>query len=401
MNNLSRNNIILIVGGVVLLCALGAITLFLVLGARNYFGGGQPTQPGPEAAYTSVAQTVEAQLTQAAIATQLVAPSQTAVPVLPTNTLTPLPTNTPLPPTLTPIPPTVTPIPIPCDRASFVEDVSYPDNTEVAAGTTFVKTWRLRNNGSCTWNSSYALVFDKGDAMNGPASAQLTTGTVAPGQLIDVSVTLKAPSTTGTYQGYWKLRNGGGAIFGIGANAQDAFWVKIKVTNPATATPSASTTFDFVGKGSSAEWHNGSSILPWGDPADDSPGVATNLDSAKLEDGTTRSQILATYPQRIDNGVIYGIYPNYTVQNGDYLRSKLGFKTDCTNGKVKFVVKYREGSTETTLGEWLKACDGGIIAIEKNLSSLNGKTLQFILYVSTEGSPDGDKSVWISPRIER
>ena len=34
-----------------------------------------------------------------------------------------------------------------------------PDNTEIAAGTTFVKTWRLKNNGSCTWTSGYSRVF--------------------------------------------------------------------------------------------------------------------------------------------------------------------------------------------------------------------------------------------------
>ncbi len=404
MQNMSKNTILLIVGGVVLLCALGAITLFLILGAQNYFGGGQPTQLGPDAAYTSVAQTVEAQLTQAAIATQLVAPSQTAVSVLPTNTLTPLPqlpTNTPLPPTNTPIPPTVTPIPVPCDRATFVEDVSYPDNTEVAAGTTFVKPGDCAITVLAPGTRATPWSLTVGDAMNGPASAQLTTGTVAPGQLIDVSVTLKAPSATGTYQGFWKLRNGGGAIFGIGANAQDAFWVKIKVTNPATATPSASTSFDFFGKGSSAEWHNASTILPWGDPGDDAPGVATSLDSAKLEDNKTYNRVLATFPQHIDDGIIYGIYPTYTVQNGDHLRSALGFKPDCTGGKVRFVVKYKEGGTETTLGEWLKSCDGVLITIDKDLSSLNGKALQFILYVSAEGSSDSDKSVWVNPRIER
>ena len=402
--NMSKNTIILIVGGAVLLCALGAITLFLILGARNYLGGGNPTPLGPDAAYTSVAQTVEAQLTQAAVATQIVAPpTQTSVAVIPTNTLAPLPTNTlvPLPPTSTFIPPTATNIPIPCDRASFVEDVTYPDNTEVAAGTTFVKTWRLRNNGSCTWTSSYALVFDKGDAMNGPASAQLTTGTVAPGQLIDVSVTLKAPSSTGTYQGYWKLRNGNGAVFGIGADAQDPFWVKIKVTNPATATPAANVSFDFFSKGSSADWHNGSASLPWGDPGDDAPGVAAGLDSAKLEDNKTYSRVLATFPQQIENGIIYGIYPAYTVQSSDHFRSLVGFKPSCSNAKVRFIVKYKEGDTETTLGEWVESCDGSLLSIDKDLSSLSGKTLQFILYVSTEGSPSNDKSVWVNPRIER
>jgi hypothetical protein len=378
------------------------LALFFTLSACNFGNAAQPTQPGPELAYTSVAQTVEAQLTQVAIATQLVAPTQSPVPVLPTATATAvLPTNTPLPPTATAVPPTATDIPVPCDRASFVEDITYPDNKEVDAGTTFVKTWRLRNNGSCTWNSSYALVFDRGDAMNGPASAQLTTGTVAPGQVIDVSVTLKAPTTPGTYQGYWMLRNGAGAIFGIGGDSRSSFWVKVKVINPATATPSTSVAFDFVSKGPNAEWHNGSTIIPWGDPGDDSPGVPVNLDSTKLEDNKTYNHVLATFPQRIENGIIYGIYPSYTVQNGDHLRASLGFKTDCSSGKVKFVVKYKEGATETVLGEWIKSCDGGLVSIDKDLSSLNGKALQFILYVSSEGINEGDKSVWISPRIER
>ncbi len=385
-----------------LLLNLSVLVLIFALSACNFNNAAQPTQPGPELAYTSVAQTVEAQLTQVAIATQMVAPTQTPVPVLPTATATAvLPTNTPLPPTATAVPPTATSIPVPCDRASFVEDITYPDNKEVDAGATFVKTWRLRNNGSCTWNSSYALVFDRGDAMSGPASAQLTTGTVAPGQVIDVSVTLKAPTTPGTYQGYWLLRNGAGALFGLGGDARSSFWVKVKVINPATPTPSANVSFDFIGKGPSAEWHNGSTLLSWGDPYDDSPGVAVNLSNTKLEDNKTYGSLLATYPQKIDNGIIYGIYPSYTVQTGDHLRASLGFRTDCSGGKVKFVVKYKEGATETVLGEWLKSCDGGLVGIDKDLSSLNGKALQFILYVSSEGPFEGDKAVWVSPRIER
>jgi hypothetical protein len=396
---MSNKNYLIIFGVLIAIGILiaGAVLLFWV--ARNYLAGPTPTQPGPEVAYTSVAQTVEAQLTQVAIATELVAPTQTPVPVLPTAT--PLPTSTPLPPTATQVPPTVTPIPIPCDRATFVEDVSYPDNTEVTGGTTFIKTWRLRNNGSCTWNSSYSLVFDHGDSMGGAASAQLTTGIVAPGQLIDVSVTLKAPSTPGTYQGYWKLRNGAGVIFGIGADAQSPFWVKIKATNPVTPTPAANVTFDFITKGASAEWHNATDLLSWGDPDNDDPGVAVNLDNVKLEDNKTYSRALATYPQKINNGIIYGIYPSYTVQTNDHLRALLGLRNDCTNGKVKFVIKYKEGTTETVLGEWLKSCDGSLLSIDKDLSSLNGKALSFILYVSTEGSYESDKSVWVYPRIER
>ena len=129
----------------------------------------------------------------------------------------------------------------PCDRVSFEKDVSVPDGTKKPAGSAFTKTWRLKNTGSCTWTSGYQLVFDHGDKMGGPPEAQLTSGTIAPGQTVDVSVNLTAPSNPGTYQGFWKLRNPSGVVFALGDNGDTAFWVKIKVEAgaqpPSTSTP--------------------------------------------------------------------------------------------------------------------------------------------------------------------
>ena len=36
-------------------------------------------------------------------------------------------------------------------NASYVADVTVPDNTKYAPGKTFTKVWRLRNSGTCTW----------------------------------------------------------------------------------------------------------------------------------------------------------------------------------------------------------------------------------------------------------
>ena len=36
-------------------------------------------------------------------------------------------------------------------QASFVRDVNYPDGTYVVPGTSFTKTWRLRNVGTQAW----------------------------------------------------------------------------------------------------------------------------------------------------------------------------------------------------------------------------------------------------------
>lgn len=139
-------------------------------------------------------------------------------------------TNTPLTAATTQAPQpgvTVTATSLPCNRTSFVSDVTIPDDTNITVNKAFTKTWRLKNVGSCTWTSSYQLVFDSGDKMGGPDSQQLTNGTVAPGQTIDVSVNLTAPSNPGTYKGNWKIKEPGGLVFALSTGP---FWVQIKAT---------------------------------------------------------------------------------------------------------------------------------------------------------------------------
>jgi hypothetical protein len=382
--------------------------LMVVLAACNFPGNSEPTM-SPDLIYTAAAQTLTAQETQAAQGTPIVMPSTTSTaiafvtltPSIPTNTA--IPTNTPLP-TNTPIPPTPTPVPIPCDRASFVKDVTVPDNTEIAAGSTFVKTWRLKNNGACTWTSGYSVYFYNGDAMSGPPSAQLTNGTVPPGSTVDVSVTLIAPTTPGTYKGNWRLRNTGGSSFGIGDNADQSFWVQIKSVTP-TPTPQPTTaytlSYDFIAKGPNAAWRNATTTLPWGDPDDDSPGVAVNVANVKMEDGNTYPSLLATYPQKITDGMILGVFPAYTIQANDHLRTKIGLRYNCGSGDVIFQIRYIEGQSEVTVGQWEEKCDGMLASLDVNLSALVGHTVQFELVVLTNGAWNNDYSLWVAPRIER
>ena len=103
----------------------------------------------------------------------------------------------------------------PCDAASFVEDVTIPDYTEIKAGASFLKTWRIKNEGSCVWNSNYKIVFDHGDQMSAPAEAALISNEVYPGQTADVSVMLTAPQETGYYETHFLLKNPSGVEFGV------------------------------------------------------------------------------------------------------------------------------------------------------------------------------------------
>jgi hypothetical protein len=114
------------------------------------------------------------------------------------------------------------------DQATFISDVTIPDKTKIEAGKSFEKTWRLKNSGTCTWSTSYAMVFASGNQMGGPASLALPKS-VSPNGTVDLKVTLTAPNASGTYIGNWKLRNASGVLFGLGTKADQPFWVQIVV----------------------------------------------------------------------------------------------------------------------------------------------------------------------------
>ena len=190
---------------------------------------GEPTLSSAEAAMTSVAETVSATLTQGAVGGIATSDTPESGEQTATKTATSTSTSTKTPS------PTVTKLP--CDRAKFISDVTVPDGTDFSPGENFTKTWRLKNDGSCTWNTGYKLVFDHGDQMDAPGSVSLT-GDVQPGQTVNLSVNMTAPSGNGIYKGYWKLRNESGDKFGIGNNANVAFWVEIEVVAASFAVTS-------------------------------------------------------------------------------------------------------------------------------------------------------------------
>lgn len=371
------------------------ILFLILLTACNLPSNQPPATEQPNLVYTAAMQTVAAEVTK--IASGQIPTDQpievilpTATQAAPTDTQAP-PTATVSVPTATSVPPTPTATQVPCNQMEFIKDVNYPDNVELQPGATFDKTWRLKNIGSCTWSSSYSLVFDSGDAMSAPASVQLTNGQVPPGSMVDVTVRMKAPEKAGTYQGYWKLRDGSGNSFGY-APSSKAFWVKIKVTAPVN--------YSFIDQADNSEWRNGSSPLSYGDRDNDGPGIAVVIDGVKMENDKTYDNVLAMYPERVDNGVITGLYGKITVKEDDHFRAELGLRAPCTNGKVKFQLYYLKSGTLTLLKEWVKSCDGTLLSVDVPLDSLEGQEVNFMLAVNAEGPWDNDKAIWVNPRIQ-
>ena len=128
--------------------------------------------------------------------------------------------------------PTSTPAPPPCtDAAWLVADVQTPDKSPVAAGRAFDRVWRLKNAGTCTWTSAYALVFKSGNAM-GAAPRLSLPATVPPGTTLDLRLGQTAPNAPGTYSGLWMLQSDAGELFGVGDQADQPLRV-IVVVGPA------------------------------------------------------------------------------------------------------------------------------------------------------------------------
>ncbi len=215
------------------------LIIVLLLSACNVPPVATPTLPF-DLAFTQAAQTLSVELTRVAYSNGIFA---TDTPIFITPFLqTPFPTNTPLPTLSPPPPPPPPPVSFSrCNWAAFVSDVTVPDGTSFPVSTTFTKTWRLKNIGTCTWTTAYKLVFDHGTSMGGTFVNMPTN--VAPGQTVDISVALTAPSSPGHYRGYWMLESGSGVRFGTGQNANNPIWVDINVTSSAgSPTPTATST---------------------------------------------------------------------------------------------------------------------------------------------------------------
>lgn len=130
--------------------------------------------------------------------------------------------------------PTPTPIGGCSIQASFVEDVTIPPNATMVPGSTFIKTWRVKNEGSCDW-AGIQLVFISGDLLGGttPLALPITSAETT----TDISLSLIAPRYPGTYSGTWRLLTEDGILFG------PELIYTIKIPQPNTATPTRTATY--------------------------------------------------------------------------------------------------------------------------------------------------------------
>src|SRR5687767_11425587 len=133
--------------------------LFTACGTQSPTPAPAPTSSAPPVvATTEIPAGTTATDVSVSVSSEIAATETSAT--LPTETATvgtPAPTN----------PPDCT------NSASFVTDVTIPDNSNVTGGATFTKTWRISNTGTCVWGPGYTLTPYSDERMGAPDSVSL------------------------------------------------------------------------------------------------------------------------------------------------------------------------------------------------------------------------------------
>ncbi len=285
-----------------------------------------------------------------------------------------------------------------CDAAQFVTDVTVPDGTSFYWGVTFQKTWRIKNVSTCTWTTSYNLIYVGGSQMSAPGSVPFPQS-VGPGQTVDLSASMTAPNAPGTYVGYWELQDPSGAWFGIGSGYSHSFWVKITTTSPSQLV----TTFDFTQNICSAQWQYDGGPIPCPlNPNKSMYGTMQVLNNPTLETGASAgAPSLLMVPQEKFNGLIRGFYP-VPLLPGDHFQATVGCQYQSYACSVNFELDYYSGSSLITIWKARKEYDGQVYPVDIDLTSISHQRISdLVLIVSDFGNASASHAIWVAPRIIR
>jgi hypothetical protein len=185
---------------------------------------------------------------------------------------------------------------------------------------------------------------------------------------------------------------------------------------PATPTPvpfplkfpaPGTVVLDFVALACRARWANGAFDLPC-------PGNLNDLAEgyiAPAEQAVAEGQIPVEAPLLVglpglggEHGAgLFGTYPSLLIQPGDTFNAVVACQ-DGTNCDVEFALEYidAQGAYQHGMGwSWQHSYGGGPVPVQVDLSPLAGQTVQLVLVVRDQGTPEDDWVLWVYPYVAR
>jgi hypothetical protein len=282
----------------------------------------------------------------------------------------------------------------PCHLVEFIQDVTIPDGMSIPTGLPFTKVWRLKNAGSCSWPTSYKVIFFSGERMAGVSTP--LGRPVLPGEIFDLAINLTAPAMTGNFKGNWMLEGTEG-VFGSGTNGSTPFYVQIK-----TIPNSNNILYNFALNFCAARWESNAGRLYCPGLLGDPQGFVIMTHNPLLETRQENEPALHTHPSLLEDGWITGSFPAQNIEHGDHFLAEIGCLSPYVQCNVNFQISYRILNTpQKQLGVWQEFNDQHLTRLDIDLSFLAGKSVIFILGVKANESPDQAGAFWLMPQIRR
>ena len=240
--------------------------------------------------------------------------------------------------------------------------------------------------------------------MSAPAAAAIGKS-VAPGETVDLSVAMVAPNKKDSYKGYWMLRDEADKRFGLGSNANQSFWVAIKVIEEKSSTiPDPIYPLDFTANICSAGWYSnaGDVSRPCTNATLGEPQWVNVTMKPVFEGGIKEDERTIIMRLEKPGDWMVGLYPAFKVENGDSFVAWLGCTNSNTTCDVVLSLDYKIGDgDQINLGKWIETLDGKITKVDLDVSKLEGKNVTFILGVSNKNASGPVEVFWFIPSIQR
>ncbi|OGO72649.1 MAG: hypothetical protein A2Z49_05115 [Chloroflexi bacterium RBG_19FT_COMBO_56_12] len=109
------------------------------------------------------------------------------------------------------------------NNLTYLLDLTIPDGSQVSAGSSLDKRWKVQNSGTCNWDERYRIKLVSGSDLG---AQEQTLFPARSGTELTVQILFIVPAEPGTYQSAWQAHDPQGNPFG------DPFYIQVVVQNP-------------------------------------------------------------------------------------------------------------------------------------------------------------------------
>jgi len=280
-----------------------------------------------------------------------------------------------------------------CRQVELVSE-TIPAGSTFQAGVLFEKVWVIRNTSPCNWSNKYSLVYYQGDGMGESTHLRFRSTSpgsiiISPGDIVTLTLNLRAPYAEGRQVGYWKLRDPNGILFVPDNLSENTLTVDLEIVG---------TVYSFVDNLCQAVWTlDGQKVAcPTNSGAElySLQAISFPMFEGHIPENENSIEILL--PER-EGSVMIGVFPASVIRAGDHLHLGTGCGDDAPQCDLTYEVIALTENNRTVIGAWHEVSDGILQTVNLDLSGLADQSVQFIFSLRSNTATQENRGFWFFP----